>query len=57
MDSAAAARPPDPARKPRLMRRLMCRILGHQWRFLHARDDGGKVHRCQRCGLEAVFVR
>ncbi|WP_347308250.1 hypothetical protein [Thiobacter aerophilum] len=40
-----------------LLARLVCRILGHRWHFLHAHPEAGKVYRCRRCGTESRFVR
>jgi hypothetical protein len=40
-----------------LCQRLLCRVFGHRWHFLHARDAGGKVYACHRCRREATFIR
>ncbi|MBT9613343.1 MAG: hypothetical protein IV108_08780 [Burkholderiales bacterium] len=40
-----------------LSTRLLCRIFGHRWQFLHEREAGGKVYLCRRCRHEAAFIR
>ncbi|MHB1232442.1 MAG: DUF1660 family phage protein [Burkholderiales bacterium] len=37
--------------------RLLCRIFGHRWHFLHERDIGGRTYACRRCQRKAVFIR
>lgn len=46
-----------PVPRPRFFRRIVCRILGHRWHFLHNQDHFGKVYRCERCCKQAVFIR
>ncbi len=44
----------EPYKKPKWTKALICRLIGHRWRFKIVSLEGHKIWICRRCGKESV---